>query len=83
MEAVALGRDAQIPLFGKGEAVGHDPFARLEDAARMVGRSAAIDPANPPRLPGARAIAALRRTQKWGLDLPAPLLVDLKERAGV
>ena len=44
---------------------------------------AAIDPANPPRLPGARAIAALRRTQKWGLDLPAPLLVDLKERAGV
>ena len=62
---------------------GADPFARLEDAARMVGRSAAIDPANPPRLPGARAIAALRRTQKWGLDLPAPLLVDLKERAGV
>ena len=62
---------------------GADPFARLEDAARMVGRSAAIDPANKPGVPGARAIAALRRRQKWGLDLPAPLLVDLKERAGV
>ena len=54
---------------------------RIATAARMVGTCPAIDPAMPPRLPGARAIAALRRAQSEGLDLPAPLLAGLRARA--
>ncbi len=59
-----------------------DGFGRIATAARMVGTCPAVDPAMPPRLPGARAIAALRKAQSAGLDLPAPLLAGLSARAG-
>lgn len=48
---------------------------RLTDALGMVEASGAIDPVNPPRLPGARAIAALEQAERDGIHL-APALFE-------
>ncbi|MEQ9041958.1 MAG: Ldh family oxidoreductase [Silicimonas sp.] len=60
----------------------HALGARMEDARRIVAGTPAVDPAQPPRLPGARAIAALRAARRDGLELAPALLKDLRALAG-
>jgi LDH2 family malate/lactate/ureidoglycolate dehydrogenase len=56
--------------------------ARIGDARRIVRDSPAIDSTQPPRLPGARAVAALRKARAEGFS-PAPAtLSTLRELAG-
>ncbi|SMX44484.1 Ldh family oxidoreductase [Maliponia aquimaris] len=59
-----------------------DRAARLDTAARIVGQSPALNPAQPPRLPGARALARLQKARAEGIDIPSALLSDLETLAG-
>jgi LDH2 family malate/lactate/ureidoglycolate dehydrogenase len=55
---------------------------RLDHAADIVGLTPPVAGGPVPRLPGARAIAALKRARAIGLDLSAGLLNELEELAG-
>lgn len=54
---------------------------RLEDARRMVGGGGAMDPDAPPRLPGARALAALGKAREIGVQLSDEVHETLKALA--
>lgn len=56
--------------------------ARIDDAARILADTPPVDCGHPPRLPGARAIAAMRAARRDGLDLPGALHADLVALAG-
>lgn len=55
---------------------------RLDHAAGIVAGVPPVPGGGAPRLPGARAVAALRRARAMGLDLSAGLLNELEELAG-
>jgi len=55
---------------------------RLDHAAGIVGNTPPVAGGPAPRLPGTRAIAALRRSRAVGLDLSSGLLNELEELAG-
>lgn len=55
---------------------------RLDHAAGIVGAVPPVPGGAPPRLPGARAMAALRQARAVGIDLSAGLLNELQELAG-
>lgn len=55
---------------------------RLDHAAAILAATPPVAGGPPPRLPGARAIAALGRARAVGLDLPADLVNDLERLAG-
>ncbi|WP_299784815.1 Ldh family oxidoreductase [uncultured Marivita sp.] len=59
-----------------------EPDANVRDALDQVEQSAPADPDKPVRLPGARAVAAMREAEQRGLSVPAPLLDQLKSLAG-
>ena len=59
-----------------------EPDAHVRDALDQVEQSAPADPDKPVRLPGARAVAAMRGAEQRGLSVPAPLLDQLKSLAG-
>ena len=56
--------------------------ARMDAARALIEQTPPTDPARPARLPGARAIAALRRARRDGLDLAPALLDRLRALAG-
>lgn len=55
---------------------------RLDHAKDMVGSARPVPGGAAPRLPGARAVAALRRARAVGMDVSAALLNELEELAG-
>lgn len=55
--------------------------ARMRDAASIVADTPAVDPECPPRLPGARAVAALYASRRDGLELSCDLLENLRNLA--
>jgi LDH2 family malate/lactate/ureidoglycolate dehydrogenase len=55
---------------------------RLDHAAGIVGNTPPVAGGPAPRLPGTRAIAALRRSRAVGLDVSSGLLNELEELAG-
>lgn len=89
-----IGTAAKEP--GKAQKVGHlfvliDATAMLPEAERrermqrardIVTDTAPVDPNRPPRMPGARALAALADARLNGLALEAGLLEDLRRIAG-
>lgn len=56
--------------------------ARLDRAARIVAETPPVAGGPAPRLPGARAVSALRRAQAEGLEIAPDLLQDLQTLAG-
>jgi len=54
---------------------------RMAGATATVTESAAVDPATPVRMPGARAVAALLTARETGMNLSAPLIGELRELA--
>jgi LDH2 family malate/lactate/ureidoglycolate dehydrogenase len=55
---------------------------RLDHAADIVARTPPVTGGPPPRLPGARAVAALRHARAAGIELSAELLTELEQQAG-
>lgn len=58
-----------------------DLGARLDDAATILAGTPAIDPGNPPRLPGAGALSRLATARAEGLSLAPGLLDELRQLA--
>ncbi|WP_439139555.1 Ldh family oxidoreductase [Roseicyclus sp.] len=56
--------------------------ARLDDAAAIHAAIPALDGHPAPRLPGARALAALFKAKAEGIDIPPALLDELERLAG-
>jgi LDH2 family malate/lactate/ureidoglycolate dehydrogenase len=54
---------------------------RMEAAGRAITHSRPVVPTTPPRLPGARAMAALRSAQQRGFSPNAAMLADLRRLA--
>lgn len=55
---------------------------RLDHAADIVARTPPVTGGPPPRLPGSRAVAALRHARATGIDLSADFLAELEHLAG-
>lgn len=56
--------------------------ARIDAAAAIHAHTPPIDGHPPPRLPGARAIAALQKARAEGIDIPPALMDELERLAG-
>lgn len=56
--------------------------ARIDAAAAILAATPPAGDGPPPRLPGARALAALETARAGGIDLPPALLSDLRRLAG-
>lgn len=55
---------------------------RMRTAAKILSGTAPLDPETPPRMPGARALAALEQARANGLSLKPDLLANLETLAG-